>query len=68
MNCLLIYSFGKRSSYFFIAPNESPECLGTGSECYYQAYWNVGKPVVGVGVNFSSKTRNIQGWVAEELA
>jgi hypothetical protein len=32
---------------------------------YYQAYWNVGKPVVGIGVNFSSKTKNIQGWVAE---
>jgi hypothetical protein len=35
---------------------------------YYQAYWNTGKPVVGVGVNFSSKTKNIQGWVAEVLA
>lgn len=35
---------------------------------YYQAYWNVGKPVVGVGVNFSSKSKNIQGWVAEVLA
>jgi hypothetical protein len=35
---------------------------------YYEAYWNVGKPVVGVGVNFSSKTKNIQGWVAEEVA
>jgi hypothetical protein len=35
---------------------------------YYQAYWNVGKPVVGVGVNFSSKTKNIQGWVAEVVA
>jgi hypothetical protein len=35
---------------------------------YYQAYWNVGKPVVGIGVNFSSKTKNIQGWVAEVVA
>lgn len=35
---------------------------------YYQAYWNVGKPVVGVGVNFSSKSKNIEGWVAETLA
>jgi Predicted AAA-ATPase/PD-(D/E)XK nuclease superfamily len=34
----------------------------------YQAYWNVGKPVIGVGVNFSSKSKNIQGWVAKELA
>ncbi len=35
---------------------------------YYQAYWNVGKPVVGVGVNFSSKSKNIEDWVAEVLA
>lgn len=35
---------------------------------YYQAYWNVSKPVVGVGVNFSSESKNIEGWVAEELA
>jgi RecB family endonuclease NucS len=35
---------------------------------YYQAYWNTGKPVIGVGVNFSSKTKNIQGWLAEVLA
>ncbi len=35
---------------------------------YYQVYWNVGKPVVGVGVNFSSKSKNIEGWVAEVLA
>jgi len=34
---------------------------------YYQAYWNVGKPVVGVGVNFSSETKNIEGWLAETL-
>lgn len=35
---------------------------------YYQAYWNVGKPVVGVGVNFSSESKNIEGWEAERLA
>jgi hypothetical protein len=35
---------------------------------YYEAYWNVGKPVVGVGVNFSGKTKNIQGWKAEVMA
>jgi ATP-dependent exoDNAse (exonuclease V) beta subunit len=35
---------------------------------YYRAAWNLGKPVVGVGVNFSSKTKNIEGWVAEEMA
>ena len=34
---------------------------------YYQAYWEKGKKVIGVGVNFSSETRNIEGWVAEEL-
>lgn len=34
---------------------------------YYQAYWNVGKPVVGVGVNFSSETKNIEDWMAETL-
>ena len=35
---------------------------------YYHAYWNVGKPVVGVGVSFSSKGKNIEGWVSETLA
>jgi len=35
---------------------------------YYQAYWNVGKPVVGVGVNFSSESKNIDGWEAEVMA
>jgi hypothetical protein len=34
---------------------------------YYQAYWEKGKKVIGVGVNFSSETRNIEEWVAEEL-
>ncbi len=27
---------------------------------YYQAWWERGKPVTGVGVNFSSTTRNIE--------
>ena len=35
---------------------------------YYQAYWNLGKPVIGVGVNFSSKNKNIEGWEAEVVA
>jgi hypothetical protein len=35
---------------------------------YYRAAWSLGKPVVGVGVNFSSKTKNIEGWVMEEMA
>ncbi len=34
---------------------------------YYQAYWNVGKPVTGVGINFSSATKNIEDWKAEEI-
>jgi len=34
---------------------------------YYQAYWTMGKPVVGVGVNFSSASKNIEDWVAEVL-
>jgi hypothetical protein len=28
----------------------------------------LGKPVVGVGVNFSSRTKNIEGWTAAEMA
>ena len=35
---------------------------------YYRAAWSLGKPVVCVGVNFSSKTKNIEGWMAEEIA
>jgi len=35
---------------------------------YYRNAWASGKPVVGVGVNFSSETKNIEGWVAEEIA
>ena len=34
---------------------------------YYQTYWEKGKTVIGVGVNFSSETRNIEEWVVEEL-
>jgi hypothetical protein len=34
---------------------------------YYRSAWELGKPVVGVGVNFSSETKNIEGWVAEEM-
>jgi hypothetical protein len=34
---------------------------------YHQAFWNLGKPVVGVGVNFSSQTKNIEDWTAEEM-
>ena len=34
---------------------------------YHQAFWNLGKPVVGVGVNFSSVTKNIESWKEEEM-
>jgi hypothetical protein len=34
---------------------------------YYQAYWEKGKKMIGLGINFSSETRNIEDWVAEEL-
>ena len=29
--------------------------------------WEKGKKMIGLGVNFSSATRNIEDWVAEEL-
>ena len=35
---------------------------------YHQAFWNLGKPVVGIGVNFSSVTKNIEAWKAEEIS
>jgi PAS domain-containing protein len=35
---------------------------------YHQAFWNLGKPVVGLGVNFSSTARNIEEWKAEEMS
>ena len=31
---------------------------------YYRSVWESGKPVTCVGVNFSSETRNIEGWTA----
>lgn len=34
---------------------------------YYQAFWNKTKPVIGVGVNFLSETRNIGEWKEEEF-
>jgi hypothetical protein len=34
---------------------------------YYRNAWETGKPVVGVGVNFSSETKNIEDWTAETL-
>lgn len=34
---------------------------------YHQAFWQKGKPVVGIGVNFSSQTRNVEGWKMEVM-
>ena len=34
---------------------------------YYQAFWNKEKPVIGIGVNFLSETRNIGEWKEEEF-
>jgi hypothetical protein len=34
---------------------------------YYQAFWNTEKPVIGIGVNFLSETRNIGEWKEEEF-
>ena len=34
---------------------------------YYQGVWLLGKPVVGIGVQFSSKTRNITHWSVEDF-
>ncbi|MFM8486440.1 MAG: AAA family ATPase, partial [Bacteroidota bacterium] len=30
---------------------------------YYRSAWESGKPVTCIGVNFSSETRNIEGWI-----
>jgi hypothetical protein len=35
---------------------------------YYQPYWLKDKKVVGVGVTFSGVRKNIEGWVAEDIA
>ena len=32
---------------------------------YYQAFWSKGKAVVGIGVNFSSATKNVEEWKVE---
>lgn len=34
---------------------------------YYQAYWEKGKPVLGIGINFASETKNISDWVVGEM-
>jgi len=34
---------------------------------YYRMAWEQSKPVVGIGVQFSSKTKNIEAWEVEEM-
>lgn len=34
---------------------------------YYQAFWHKDKPVIGVGVNFTSESKNINDWQAEAM-
>lgn len=34
---------------------------------YYQAFWSKGKVVVGIGVNFSSATKNVEEWKVEVM-
>ena len=34
---------------------------------YYRHAWEKGKPVTGIGVQFSSKTKNIEAWEVEEM-
>lgn len=35
---------------------------------YYQGVWLLGKPVIGIGVQFSSKTRNIMHWSVSDFS
>jgi len=35
---------------------------------YHQAYGNKSKKMIGVGVNFSSETKNIEDWASEEMS
>lgn len=34
-------------------------------KAYYQAFWQKGKPVFGIGVNISSQSKNIEEWTLE---
>ncbi len=34
---------------------------------YYQAYWLKDKPILGLGINFSSESKNISDWKLEEM-
>jgi hypothetical protein len=35
---------------------------------YHQAFWNLGKPVLGIGINFSSETKNVDDWKVQPMA
>ncbi len=37
-------------------------------KAYYEAFWHKNKPVIGVGINFSSQNRTIDEWKMEEMA
>jgi hypothetical protein len=37
-------------------------------KAYYEAFWHKNKPVIGVGVNFSSQIRTIDDWKMEKMA
>jgi hypothetical protein len=34
---------------------------------YYRSAWEKGKPVIGIGVQFSSATKNVEAWAVEEM-
>jgi hypothetical protein len=34
---------------------------------YYRIMWTLGKPVIGIGVQFSSQTKNIEAWAVEVI-
>ncbi len=36
-------------------------------KAYYEAFWHKNKPVIGVGINFSSQSRTIDEWKMEEM-
>ena len=35
---------------------------------YYRSAWERGKPVSAIGVQFSSRTRNVEAWEGEEMS
>ncbi|MEO1219290.1 MAG: AAA family ATPase [Bacteroidota bacterium] len=47
------------------SPQEALEQIH--AQAYYQPYLEKGKPVVLLGLNFSSKARNVTGWLGEVL-